>query len=619
MTRPSRLLQWCVICALLLSGSLPAEDYEALLTPEDLYTYITELYTRSYDDTLLPKIEQFLQRYPDHPYADTIQQYKIVALNRQNRPADTVEAIQRYLAQYPQSAQRESFLRLQASYQYTLKDYANAAVGFRELSQSSQKLSDREDAMLALAYCLQMLQQPGEALKQYQELSASPLEDGHPARISARVNHAYYLQLEGNLQDALKLYLELLNFQHTPAELRQQLLFQAAELAYQLDQDYTRPEQFYTTLLVEFPQSELAAKALRRLCSCKFRLGKKQEFLDLCSRLRQQFPDESADPALDLATADALYTLGRYEEALPWLRKILESSAVSEEVLRQARYYEFCVLAATQQDDAVLERGDAFLEDYPNSLYKTNLLSLMAASANRRHDFSRARRYLETLLPLLAGDQTGSFEYGLVLASLYEQERLWTPAADLLEGIVAYAASEQRPALLMRAALDAEQIPDYERSMRLLDKVRTDFASQTDLLVQTAELQYQIGARAGKKDAAFQIARSLVETRDLFERIPGKEQTVWLTRLGNFFLAQEQYPKAADCFEAALKIPELPQDAKTRLLPTQTQLLLKLDDAKRLFDLLPDFLAAPNSPAFPAACYEELANYCVRHQRVPYG
>ena len=158
MTRLSRL--FCLLCLIFttISSSFHAEDYEASLTPEDLYVYITELYTRKFDDTLLPQIEVFLQRYPEHPYIDTVMQYKIAALDRQHRTAETVDAIQAYLQKFPQSSQRETFLRLAAACHFNLKDYAKAATEYRELSESAKVLKDREDAMLALAFCLQELQ-----------------------------------------------------------------------------------------------------------------------------------------------------------------------------------------------------------------------------------------------------------------------------------------------------------------------------------------------------------------------------------------------------------------------------------------------------------------------------
>ena len=203
MTRFSRLFLFCFFSLAVLS-SFHAEDYEASLTPDDLYLYITELYTRKFDETLLPQINVFLQRYPDHPYADTVMQYKIAVLDRQHRTAETIGAVQDYLKKYPKSPQREEFLRLSAACHFNLKDYANAATVYHELIKSANDSIDREEAMLALAYCHQALQQTSESLKLYQELASAPLQENHPARLEARIRYAYFLQNEGNLQEALK-------------------------------------------------------------------------------------------------------------------------------------------------------------------------------------------------------------------------------------------------------------------------------------------------------------------------------------------------------------------------------------------------------------------------------
>ena len=609
MTRFSRLFLFCFFSLAVLS-SFHAEDYEASLTPDDLYLYITELYTRKFDETLLPQINVFLQRYPDHPYADTVMQYKIAVLDRQHRTAETIGAVQDYLKKYPKSPQREEFLRLSAACHFNLKDYANAATVYHELIKSANDSIDREEAMLALAYCHQALQQTSESLKLYQELASAPLQENHPARLEARIRYAYFLQNEGNLQEALKLYQEILSFHSPPKHLRSNLLYQAAGLAFQQGNDLSLPERLYATLLVEYPDGEYAANALRQLCLCKLRLGKTQEFLELVTRYREQFPSDVPDQQLELATADALCTLERPKEALPWLRKVIAAPTTAEDVLRQARYAEFCALSALEEDEAALSAGDAFLEDFPNSLYKPILLARLAESAYRRKEIPRARGYLESLLPLLAGDRDATYQYGCLLTKLYEVDRLWRPAADLMEKL-AQQCPEHRPALLMQTALYAEQIPDYECAKRCLDAVRNEFSSQNDILLQAAELQYQIASRGGQDDVAFQVAR------DTVEKTSGRERTVWLTRLGNHFLALNQYETAANCYAQALALPELPPSARQNLLPVQVQLLFTIKRSEALFALLPEFFANPQPLSFQF--YDDLANFCAEKQQLGFA
>lgn len=610
MTRLSRLLSLLCLIYAAAVPALHAEDYEAGLTPDDLYIYITELYTRKFDDTLLPKLDIFLQRYPDHPYTDTVMQYKIAVLDRQHRTAETIEAVRDYLQKFPQSPQREAFLRLAGACHFNLKDYANAITEYRELSESAKALGDRENAKLALAYCHQALQQMPEAVKLYQELAAAPLQEDHPARLEARVRYAAFLQNEGNTQETLKLYLEILSFPATPSRLRENLLYQAAGLAFQQGNDLALSERLYTTLMVEFPDGEYAANALRQLCLCKFRLGKKQEFLELVTRYREQFPSDVPDQQLELATADALCALERPKEALPWLRKVIEAPATAEDVLRQARYAEFCALATLEQDEATLASGDAFLEDYPNSLYKPTILALLAESAYRRQEFPRTRGYLENLLPLLAGDREATYQYGCLLTKLYEAEHLWAPAAELMEKL-AKDCPDQRPTALMQAALYAEQLGDYERVKQLLNTVRGEFSSQIDILLQASELQYQIFSRAGQADVALQVAR------DTVEKTSGRERTVWLTRLGNHFLALNQYETAANCYSQALALPELPSSARENLLPVQVQLLFILKRPEALFALLPEFFAKPQP--LPARFYYDLADFCIEKRQLDFA
>ena len=598
----------CIFC-MAAAWLVWAEDFEMTSTPDDLYTFIQELHTRNYDDTLLDKVELFLKLYPAHDYSDPVQQIKIAVLNRHQRHAETIDAIRHYLEQYPNSPQREAYLRLEGACRFNQKDYAKAADCFRKLIETTKTETIREDATLALATCQRELKNDAEALKLYQSLVALPLADKHPSRLQARVQYINILQAEGNRREALQICLELLNFNATPPALRHAILIQAANLAYMLGDDLPLAERLYATFLVEVPQDVNASAALRQLCFCKFRLKKFEEFLELAQRYRTQVPAAANDQQLDFDTIEALMNLNRHQEALPFLAKIINAPENDENVLKKARYYEFTALAALQRDDEVLARGDAFLEDYPNFPYKTAILrQLVVSSAKAPEARPRTRAYLETLLPLLAGDRETAYQYGFLLAQLYEADKLWTLAADLLEKLANDANATQRPTLLMRAAQNADQIPDFNRSKRLLDAVRAMPDLSTENYVMASEMLYQSASHADKEDTAFQTAR------ETLEKTSGRERTVWLTRMGNHFLQAKQYDQAANCYGQALAMPELPGDARTRLLPTQLRLLLVGKRTEELFALLPEFFASTRLPLPPQSC-EELADYCSANHR----
>ena len=598
------------ISCVVLAPFAKAEDFEMTSTPDDLYTYIQELHARKYDDTLLNKIEIFLKLYPDHAYADPVQQIKIATLNRHQRHTETIAAIQNYLTQHPDSPHREAYRQLEGACRFKLQDYANAADCFREVSQTAKSVKTREDATLALATCMRELKDDVAATKLYQSLVEQPLADEHPARLQARVQYINILQSENNHHEALRLCQELLAFNATPTTLRQAVLFQAANLAFLIGEENLQlAERLYATYLVEAPQGTSANSALHQLCLCKFRLKKFEEFLELSQRYRAQVPSSVNDRQLDFDTAEALMSLKRHQEALPWLRKIIDAPENNENVLRKARYFEFTALAALQQDAEVLTCGDAFLEDYPNFPYKTAILrQLVVSSAKDSAARPRTRAYLEALLPLLTGDHEATSQFGFLLAQFYEADQLWTMAADLLEKLARDADAEQRPVFLMRAAQNTAQIPDFERTRRLLDAVRAlpDLSSEKFTLA--GELLYQSAIRAGQNEVAFQTAR------ETLEKTTGHERTVWLTRLGNHFLDGKQYDQAADCYGQALTIPELPGDARIKLLPTQIQLLLVVKRPDKLFALLPEFFATPTIQLQPTLC-EDLADFCIANQR----
>ena len=599
----------CLFFVLLAAPGALAEDFEMTATPDDLYTYIQELHARKYDDTLLDKTELFLKRYPDHAYAEPVRQIQIAVLNRHQRHAETVEAIRQYLGKFPQSPQREEYRRLEGACRYSQRDFAAAAECFREVSQNAKSEEVREDAMLALAQCHQALKQPAEAVRLYQTLVALPLADGRPARLQARVQYINILQNENNHREALRLCQELLAFKPTPTALRQALLYQAANLAYLIGEDLPLAERLYATFQVEAPRHPAATAALRQLCLCKFRLKKLDEFLELAQRYRAQLPSGTEDPQLDFDTVEALMTLQRHAEALPVLRKIIDAPQNSEDVLRKARYYEFTALATLQKDAEVLDRGDAFLEDYPNFPYKTAILRQLVVSSAKNPDARpRTRAYLESLLPLLAGDREATAQYGFLLAQHYEADQLWNLAADLLENLAKDAEPAQRATFLMRAAQNANQIPDFNRARRLLDAARAIPELPAEQFEMASELLYHFAEKANQPEVAAQTAR------EALEKAVGRERTVWLTRLGNHFLQANQYDQAANCYGQALATPEMPAEARSQLLPTQIQLLVVTKRTDELLALLPEFFAQPALPLRPQVC-EDLANYCADAKR----
>ncbi len=601
----------CVLCLCLTFNRLAkAEDFELNSTPDDLYTYIQALYARNYDDTLLDKIALFQRQYPDHAYAEPIQQIQIFVLNRHQRHTETIEAIQRYLTKYPNSTQREAYRRLEGACRFSQKDYANSAQCFREIIDSSKSEANREEAMLALATCLHELKKTAEELKIYQTLVARPLTKDRLARLQARVQYINILQAEGNHQDALRLCQELLAFDATPPSLRPPLLFQTANLAFLQGEDFSMAEHLYANFLVEAPQNPNAPTALRQLCLCKFHLKKYEEFLELAQRYREKMP-EVQDQQLDLDTVEALMALERCQEALPWLRRIIDAPQTPENVLQKARYNEFIALAKLAKDAEVLASGDAFLADYPNFPYKTAILQQLVISSNNDPNArQRTRTYLEALLPLLAGNHDAALQYGYLLVQLYETEQLWTLAADLLEKL-ARDEQEQRPTLLMRAAQNAALIPDFDRAKRLLDPLRNSSDLPQETRVQAAELLYQLATKAGKNDVAFQVAR------ETLEKTAGYERTTWLSRLGYHFLEAKQYEQAANCYTQALAMPEFPAASRQRILPTQVQLLVVVKQPKELFELLPEFFEAHLSLR-PQVC-EDLASFCTENQKTDFA
>ncbi|MBP5299841.1 MAG: hypothetical protein J6Y80_00420, partial [Victivallales bacterium] len=600
----------CIILLCILSGaaiapSAAAADYEAAATPEELYTYIQELYSRKFDETLLPQAERFLQQYPQHAYSDTVRQIRIAVLNRLGRHRETADAIDDYLQQTPYSTQRGPFLKLAGACRFQLKEFERAAECYRNLADAAENAPAREEALLALASCQQYLRNLAEERKLLKNLADLPLQDGFDARRDARLRFAPILQNEGDYQAALRIYQELLDFQGTPAKLRPALLYNAATLAFQLGADFTLPERLYATLLVEAPKDQLATQALRQLCFCKFHLRKYAEFLELAEKYRSQAHSPEHDQQLDLDTVEALVALQRHAEALPWLEKLLGSQNASPEVIRRARYYELLALLETQQDAQALDRGDSYLEDYPNSIYKPYVLARMADAALRVKALPRARTYLEVLLPLLAANREAARQYGLQLARIYENEQLWLNATELLEKLASETPDSTQ--LLLDAAETAARIPDFERAKRLLEPIRANADTPENDYRAASELLFQLATQANQPETALQTARETAE------KSTGRDRTVWLTRLGNHFLQDKQPETASEYYGLALGIPELPDDSRNQLLPVQAQLLLGLGQAQPLFELLPE-LFRKNLP-LKAETAEELARFCQEQRR----
>jgi len=575
MTRLSSLLALLFLLTLGTYAQMPGDlPTDGLLSPEETASYIQGLSTRGLYDESVAQANTFLERYPGHPFTETVEAWRIQGLFALRKYADAATAIQDHLKKFPNSDNKSEFLWYLGECLRNTGDYAGALPAYEDMLKGA-KGAQAEEARYRLAICLEKLGRIDEAKKHLQHLAALEASAKYLPRIYARHYLATMLQKEGNAQGALEIYFPLLQLQDIPQELRQNLLLDAAYIAFNPPiQNYQLAEELYGTFLAEYANNPQATSVRRNLLSCHYALGHYQNFLELYRELCQNAPEARNDAELSWLNIRSLVAVRHFSDALPLLKTLLANDTLSEARRQQATQLVIQCLDVLRQDQELVETAKKYCQDFPNALDVNEVMLSAICAEERLGKVGDAIADLDTLLPkLAAGNPVQYQQVGRELANLLNQNGDFKRSADLLLELAEKApeSSSQKDFLTKRALQINALTPLFHLSADprglTLSKQLSESADNLEERLQLLQARYQFALQAGKGDEA------LATIEIILPIATPAQQVNWLMLRAQIHRQLKLFSETADDYLQVLKHQECPQATRGEVMPTLLALL----------------------------------------------
>lgn len=568
-----------------------AQEYDGVRSPEELLSYIVGLSSRKFDDLALEQVQIFQTRYPKHALSKEVAELGILSRSRLRQPRETIDAIEKYLNEWPDSPQRESYRQFVGEAYMSLNDYAAARKNYEELL-NSKSTSVRENAECQLAVCLSELGEAAKANELFLALAAKSLKEDRPARLFAKHYLALQKQKDGDLDGAMSDYLALLELPFLPGERREALLLTAAQLAFDNFHDYQQAAELYGKFSAEYPDAPQLQAVRRCLVDCQFQLRNYQLVLQLSQDYRQRFAkDAQEDTSLTWMTAQAAVACGNEADAARWLTALLADAKTPASMRQRAERQLIGYYANTQNYPEVLTRTQEYLERYPNALDKADVAQLAGTAAELSDSPETAIRYFRQAMIGLSEDPARAQQVGAHLANYYQRLEQWQAAAELWQELANTAPAAEQRQLLYQSARCSLQVKDFNQALATADAVRKNWPGQTDEL--------EIALLAVVKNAAIelsQISTAAAAAAQQAAIAPAPDKARYFQEVAQLELMQKKYEAAAAALAQAIAAaPETDLAARAPLLATQAQLLLFLKEYAAALKLAPELLDAQSA------------------------
>lgn len=603
MTR--RIITAIALIALACCTVFNAQDAmptNGLLSPEESLAYIQGLSNRKFFEECLQQANEFSLRYPKHPFAESVDAYRIQALYALQRYDETASAIKDFLTLYPKSEYVPEFRWTQAESYFNAKKYSEAVAAYEDVIKQVKK-SHQEDAHYRLAICLVEMDRKDEALEHLQQLSKRKPDAEHLPRIYASQYLAIMKQNEGENEEALNLYLPLLEVPRLPDDLRMNLLLSAAYLAFTPPiQNYQKAAEFYGTVLAEFPNDPSVAAIRKNLLSCHFALGNYKNYLALFAKYSQNSKVIASDTELLWLAAQANVATEHYKDSLPILTSLIEDSALNAPLRQKAMQTAIIALDALNEDEKLIVLAKQYREDYPTALDSTDVLQRAANAETRSGNYPEAIADYRQLLPLLAaGDPIKYQTVGKVLATLLDKIGDYSASANLFLELAEKApeTTTQKDYTTKRdlrktALTPLFQLKDDPRGLAIVTELCAS-PTDNDELLTLLKLKYQFAVNSSKYDIA------IAAIGEILEKTTPAQQPNWLVARAKINRNFRRYSQTADDYLKALAHPECPKALRSELLPDLITLLYYTKRQKEAAPFLQEIFSLNPQPRLSEA------------------
>jgi TolA-binding protein len=494
----TRLVACAWLAAAVLSArQLPAQESAAATPAAEsataLYAAAAALHNRGLYDLAAEEWSRFLERHADDARADRVYLYRGVCHLQSGRPLEAARDLQRVLAEFPQSDQREhatfylGISLFRAAERGERGHLAEAERVLAEFSEQYPKSAHLPDAVFYLAESQYAAGAVEAALASYQRFLK------HYARHDLTPDVLYGLGV--------------------------------AQAAAGQDSAAT-----FANFLRTYPQHRLAAEVRLRLAESLADAGKLAEAEESFRRASETADFALADLAL-LRLAECLEQQGKTSAAAERFAELPRRFSQSSHVRRAALGAGRCYLAAGALEPARLQLEPLLAEPLQQESVDATHLYLLSLLKEQR--FAEAVALADRLLPGLA-ELSGVAQLKLDRAeALYAQPAMRREALDAYEAVAEDAGDGAVGVrALYAAALTAQQLGDHERAIALAERFAERYAGdplRDDVEFVAAESLVQLG----RYDAASQRYRALLTRSNQEQTRPTyKLRAAWACYLG---------------------------------------------------------------------------------------
>jgi len=603
--RPSCLAKAIARLAVLLAlgtgGPIPAQappqeppaSPQDLHTPEGQYRFAEGLFFRKFYDLAEKEFRAFGERYAGHALAPDAAYRLVLCLRQQKKDDEMVAAIDRFQASWPAHEGSARLSLWKGELLYGRKDFAGAEACFRRLMENPDTVV-REAATYFVGRCLEEQGKAAEALAAYGLLADSPFDEVHGYRPYALYALAIADQRRGSNDTAAARFQRLADGEQVPPALREEALYRQGEAKFAVA-GYDDAARQYERLLAEFPEGPFAPEARKRLSwACYFK-GDYRGAAAGAAEWRKRHPGLE-DPDVDFLQAASLVSLESYEEALPLLKRLVESGKAPAETVRMARYQEVVALGGLKRHPEALTRADAFAAEYPKAAELPMVQYIAGAACVQLAEHERATGYLQRAYETVVADARCREDSGRLLADcLLKLDRL-AEAAAVFRRLAAQKESPQAAYYQFRAGECERKAGHTEAAIRDFEDLISSFPQAVDEARAALQHLGELYPAAGKAERAVEIVRGMLEKATTPE-----DQSRFRFYLGYLRNQQGRHQEAVAELQAVAAEPQAGAVLPAARFYLGTS-LLELGRNDEALDTFAQILAlpAPDRPPMPA-------------------
>jgi TolA-binding protein len=257
-----------------------------------------------------------------------------------------------------------------------------------------------------------------------------------------------------------------------------------------------------------YPQSKWKDDALYQLGSAYLNSGKFDKAARIFDRLVKELPGSPYVPVALLKTGLAYYNAGNNDRAVTYFKKLIREHPKSPEAAEAADYLKSIYIDQNKVDEFL-----DFVKQIPGFNIETNRLENEIFSAAEQKyfekDYSRARTALSAYLKRFPqGIFRDKAHY--YLAKIYLKQNEPDNAYKHFEQLAGLPSNAHTVEALRYLALQSLKKQDDDSALRWLEKLRTQAASDDDLLFAVSNLM-KIYSRKGNLEKAVQYARRVLD------------------------------------------------------------------------------------------------------------